>query len=153
MGTRKVRSALYIADRVTASTSVTIGGAEIVAIETPSADATVSIAGGMVICASPSTYNTYKLPKSTAGTVYYIYFSAGPNDGVPGTNAVATHVIAEDATNTRFAVLRGAAAGNQKKHTTRLLGTTGDHCMVIAQTSSQWNVMSMSSGMATSSGT
>ena len=70
MGTRKIRSALYVADRVTASTSVAIGGAGIVQVESLSASATISIPGGMVVLASSdATASTYTLPTSTAGTV------------------------------------------------------------------------------------
>ncbi len=66
MGYRKIRSSLYVADaatitqaaslssaasvaqRLTASTSVAIGGASIVQVESLGASATISIAGGMV---------------------------------------------------------------------------------------------------------
>ena len=171
MGYRKVRSSLYIADaatitqaaslssaasvaqRLTASTSVAIGGASIVQVQSLSASATIGIAGGMVVLASSdATASTYTLPTSTAGTVYYIYFSSGPDSGVPKTNSVGIKVRTAGGANTVFADLLSTAPADGKVNTVKLIGSTGDHFIIVALSSSQWNIVSYSSNAATSSG-
>ncbi len=153
MGFRKVRASLHVSDQLTvtqtatlssavsvaqqlsASTSVDIGGAQIVDVNILSTTQTVTAAGGMLSIGGASV--TYTLPVSTAGTIYYIFWSSG-----------ATCPVTTLATDTLFWGLPSTAGA---KLSTFLVGSTGDHAIIIAQSSSQWNIMSYSSSLTSSS--
>ena len=153
MGFRKLRGSLYVADQLTvtqaatlssavsvaqqlsASTSVDIGGAQIVDVNVLSTTQTVTAAGGMLSVGGAS--QTFTLPTSTAGTVYYLFWSSG----------ATCPVVTADA-NSLFWGLPSTAGA---KLSTNLVGSTGDHCIIVAQSSSQWNIMSYSSSLTSSS--
>ena len=109
------------------------------------------------------------------GQIVYIYFntfdSNDPSASVTITNFANTdvHIHKDDSltqrnnaagitvrtaggANTVFADLLSTAAGDGKNNTVKLIGSTGDHFIVVAQSSSQWNILSYSSNAATSSG-
>ena len=142
MGTRKQRSALRVvgtldvAQQFSGSTSVDVGGAVILDVNTLSTTQTVTAAGGMLNVGGAS--QTFTLPTSTAGTVYDIFFSSG-----------ATNVIvATSTTGTKF---WGLPSTDTATLSNFIVGSTGDHCRIVALSSSQWNIMSYSSNLTSSS--
>lgn len=129
-------SAMTVGGRLTASTSVAIEGAEILDVVSQPSTLAVGLtgAGGMAIVGSTSTVEYY-LPTSTAGTIFYLFFSSGASAIVTTTDATAVEIW---------------GPGNDPKGNTTITGSTADHCMVIAQSSSQWNIFSHSSNITSS---
>ena len=128
-------SAMSVGGRLTASTGIAVGAAELVnVVSQPSTvEATpLTGTGGMAVIGSTSTL-VYQLPISTAGSVYYVFWSSGAS-------AILSPI---DTTNTKIAGPGGTAV-------TTITGSTGDHCLVIAQSSSQWNLLSHSSNITSS---
>ena len=131
-------SVASVGGRLTLSTSVDVDGAEILnvvsqpSIVTPTA---LTGAGGMAVIGSTSTL-VYQLPTSTAGTLFYIYWSSG-----------ASAILSPaDTTNTKIWGFPSTG-----KLATKVTGSTGDHALLIAQSSSQWNLLSHSSNVTSSS--
>ena len=126
MGERKIRAALHVVGELRSLVSVDI----------LSTTQTIPAGGGMVSMGGASV--TYTLPTSTAGTLYHLFFSSG-----------ATNVVVPAApSDTRF---WGLPSTDVIGLATNIVGSTGDHCIVIAQSSSQWNILSYSSSLTSSS--
>ena len=129
-------SAASVAGRLSCSTSLDIAAAEILDVVAQPSTIAVALtgAGGMAVIGSTSTL-VYTLPTSTAGTLFHVFWSSGASAILqPG-----------DTTNTKIWGLPGSTYISVS-----LTGSTGDHVMLIAQSSSQWNILSYSSGIASS---
>ncbi len=129
-------SAASVGGRLTTSTSIDIAAAEILDVVAQPSTIAVALtgAGGMAVIGSTSTL-VYTLPTSTAGTVFHVFWSSGASAILqPGSTA-----------GTKFWGLPGSTYISIS-----LTGSTGDQVMLIAQSSSQWNILSYSSGLASS---
>ena len=152
MGTRKTRTPVRHMERQHLSTALAAERSYITAVNSYTAGATLTVPGMVVLASSDATASTYTLPTSTAGTRYEIYFSSGPDSGAPAASRAGTCIVCADASNTKIASILSTEPANQKRQQTVICGTTGDHCTIVAQSSSQWNIVSYSTGLATSSG-
>ena len=140
-GAVTMSSAASVAQQLTASTSVDIGAALIMNVSILSTTQTVAAGGGMLVLGdNAGSASTYDLPTSTAGTMYIVYFSSAA--------AANTVVRPADATNTLF---WGLPSTMTAKLATYITGTTGCHFIVVAQSSSQWNIVSYSTNLTSSS--
>ncbi len=138
MAGRKRLAPVLVEGKITTSTEVKVGGALTVnVVAQPSTVATTPLTGGggMAVIGSTSTL-VYTLPTSTAGTLFYVYWSSG----------AASIISPADTTNTKIWGFPSTG-----KLATTITGTTGDHLILIAQSSSQWNILSHTTGVTSSS--